>query len=33
MIDRMKVQGKYNNKIKKPEGKWLGNSREMQKYV
>ena len=31
MIDRMRVEGKHNHKIKKPEGKELGNSREMSK--
>ena len=29
----MKVQRKHNNKIKKPEGKQFGNSREIQKCV
>ena len=33
MINRMKVEGKHNYKIKTPEGKWLGNSREMSKWV
>ena len=32
MIDRMKIEGKHNYKAKKKtEGKWLKNSREMQK--
>ena len=31
MINRIKIEGKHNYKTKKPEEKWLGNSREMQK--